>query len=61
VLGELGLKKEGVVDGFLPEALAITKFAMWERWVEMAVLVFALLGRLFFGRLYASPKRALGQ
>jgi apolipoprotein N-acyltransferase len=60
VLGELGLKKEGVVDGGLPEALPITKFAMWERWIEIAVLIFALLGWLFFGRLLASPKRALG-
>jgi apolipoprotein N-acyltransferase len=60
VLGELGLKKEGVVDGVLPEALATTKFAMWERWIEIAVLIFALLGWLFFGRLLASPKRALG-
>ena len=61
VLGELGLKKEGVVDGVLPEALPITKFAMWERLIEIAVLVFALLGWLFFGRLHASPKRAHGQ
>jgi apolipoprotein N-acyltransferase len=61
VLGELGLKEEGVVDGVLPEALPITKFAMWERFVEIAVLVFALLGWLFFGRLRASPKRAHGQ
>ena len=61
VLGELGLKKEGVVDGLLPEALPITKFVMWERWIESATLVFALLGWLFFGRLHASPKRAHGQ
>jgi apolipoprotein N-acyltransferase len=61
VLGELGLKEEGVVDGVLPEALPITKFAMWERFIEIAVLVFALLGWLFFGRLRASPKRAHGQ
>ena len=60
VLAELGLKKEGVVDGILPEALPPTKFAMWERWIEIAVLVFALLGWLFFGRLLASPKRAIG-
>lgn len=60
VLGALGLKKEGVVDGVLPEALAITTFALWQRWVEIAVLVFALLGWLFFGRLPAGPKRALG-
>ena len=61
VLGELGLKKEGVVDGLLPEALPTTKFVTWERWIEIAVLVFALLGWLFFGHLPASPKRALGQ
>ena len=61
VLGELGLKKEGVVDGLLPEALPITKFVVWERWIEIAALVFALLGWLFFGRLHASPKRAHGQ
>ena len=39
VLGELGLKQEGVVDGLLPEALPSTKFVMWERWIELAVLV----------------------
>jgi apolipoprotein N-acyltransferase len=61
VLGDLGLKKEGVVDGLLPEALPNTKFVMWERWIEIAVLVFALLGWLFFGRLHASPMRAHGQ
>ena len=61
VLGELGLKKEGVVDGLLPEALPTTRFVMWERRIEIAVLVFALLGWLFFGRLRASPKRAHGQ
>ena len=61
VLGELGLKKEGVVDGLLPEALPITRFVMWERWIEIAVLVFSLLGWLFFGQLHVSPKRAHGQ
>jgi apolipoprotein N-acyltransferase len=61
VLGELGLKKEGVVDGLLPEALPITKFVMWEHWIESATLVFTLVGWLFFGRLHASPKRAHGQ
>ena len=50
VLGELGLKKEGVVDGLLPEALPITKFVMWGRWIELAVLAFALLGYLTFSR-----------
>ena len=48
VLGELGLKQEGVVDGFLPEALPITKFVMWGRWIELAVLAFALVGYLAF-------------
>ena len=61
VLGELGLEKEGVVDGLLPEALPTTKFVTWERWIEIALLVFALLGWLFFAHLPASPKRALGQ
>jgi apolipoprotein N-acyltransferase len=61
VLGKLGLKKEGVVDGVLPVALPTTKFARWEHWIEIAVLVFALLGWLVFGRLLASPKRALGR
>ena len=61
VLGELGLKKEGVVDGVLPEALPNTKFVTWERWIEIAVVIFALLGWLCSGRLLASPKRALGQ
>jgi apolipoprotein N-acyltransferase len=61
VLTELGLKKEGVVDGLLPEALPITKFVIWGRWIEVAVLVLALLGWLFFGREIASPKRAHGQ
>jgi apolipoprotein N-acyltransferase len=61
VLGELGLKKEGVVDGLLPEALPITKFVMWGRWIELAVLVLALLGWLFFGHSVASPKRAQAQ
>jgi apolipoprotein N-acyltransferase len=61
VLAELGLKKEGVVDGLLPEALPITKFVIWGRWIEVAVLVLALIGWLFFGREIASPKRAHGQ
>src|SRR5262249_5069259 len=43
VLGELGLKQEGVVDGLLPEALPITKFVMWGRWIELAVLALRLL------------------
>ena len=56
VLGELELKKEGVVDGLLPEALPTTKFVTWERSIEIAVLVFALLGWLFFGHLPAESK-----
>ncbi len=50
VLGELGLKQEGVVDGLLPEALPITKFVMWGRWIELAVLSLALVGYLAFSR-----------
>jgi apolipoprotein N-acyltransferase len=50
VLGELGLKQEGVVDGFLPEALPTTKFVMWGRRIKLAVLSFALLGYLAFSR-----------
>ncbi|HEU0018168.1 MAG TPA: apolipoprotein N-acyltransferase [Methyloceanibacter sp.] len=61
VLGELGLKKEGVVDGVLPEALPTTKFVAWGRFVEITTLILALLGWLFFGRLIESPKRAHGQ
>jgi apolipoprotein N-acyltransferase len=60
VLAELGLKKEGVVDGLLPEALPITKFVMWGRSIELAVLVMALLCWLGFGRSNANPKRAQG-
>jgi apolipoprotein N-acyltransferase len=50
VLGELGLKQEGDVDGLLPEALPITKFVMWGRWIELAVLSLALVGYLAFSR-----------
>ncbi|HVQ11267.1 MAG TPA: apolipoprotein N-acyltransferase [Methyloceanibacter sp.] len=60
VLAELGLKKEGVVDGLLPEALPITKFVMWGRSIEIAVLVMALLCWFGFGRSNANPKRAQG-
>ncbi|MGH6824421.1 apolipoprotein N-acyltransferase [Methyloceanibacter sp.] len=59
VLGELGLKKEGVVDGLLPEALPITKFVMCGRWIELAVLTFALLGYLAFSLPVGKPKWAL--
>src|SRR5262249_11281020 len=48
VLAELGLKQEGIVDGFLPWALPPTPFVRWGRWIEVAVLVFALLGYLVF-------------
>jgi apolipoprotein N-acyltransferase len=58
VLGELGLKQEGVVDGLLPEALPITKFVMWGRWIELAVLAFALVGYLAFSRWLGEPKWA---
>lgn len=61
VLAELGLKQEGVVDGLLPEALPNTKFAMWGRWIERAVLAFALLGYLAcsHSRLNQSGPRAM--
>jgi apolipoprotein N-acyltransferase len=58
VLGELGLKKEGVVDGVLPRALPITKFVTWGRWIELSVFVLAVFVWLFFGRSVTSPKRA---
>jgi apolipoprotein N-acyltransferase len=51
VLAELGLKKEGVVDGTLPRALPPTPFVRWGRLIEVAVLVFALLGYLAFSHL----------
>ncbi|MGB8710413.1 MAG: apolipoprotein N-acyltransferase, partial [Methyloceanibacter sp.] len=54
VLGELGLKQEGVVDGLLPEALPITKFVMWGRWIELAVLSLALVGYLAFSRRFGN-------
>lgn len=60
-LAELGLKKEGVVDGLLPEALPLTPFARWGHWIELAVLVCALLGWLVFAYSVARPKRAHAQ
>ncbi|HXE03813.1 MAG TPA: apolipoprotein N-acyltransferase [Methyloceanibacter sp.] len=59
VLGELGLKQEGVVDGLLPEALPITKFVMWGRWVELAVLSLALVGYLAFSRRFGNQSGPL--
>ena len=44
VLAELGLNKEGVVDGTLPQALPPTPFLRFGRRIELAVLAFALLG-----------------
>jgi apolipoprotein N-acyltransferase len=61
ILGELGLRQEGVLDGVLPEALTATKFVAWGRWIELAVLVLASLCWLFFVRLTPSPMRAHGQ
>ena len=61
ILGELGLRQEGVLDGVLPEALTATKFVAWGRWIELAVLVLASLCWLFFVRLTPSPMRAQGQ
>jgi len=54
VPGELGLKQEGVVDGLLPEALPTTKFVMWGRWIELAVLSLALVGYLAFSRWFGN-------
>jgi apolipoprotein N-acyltransferase len=54
VLGELGLKQEGVVDGLLPEASPFTKFVMWGRWIELAVLSLALVGYLAFSRWFGN-------
>jgi apolipoprotein N-acyltransferase len=63
VLGELGLKQEGAVDGLLPAALPITKFVKWGRWIELTVLSLALLGYLAFSRWLGNqsgPKRNEG-
>ena len=54
VLVELGLKQEGVVDGLLPEASPSTKFVMWGRWIELAVLSLALVGYLAFSRWFGN-------
>ena len=46
VVAELGLGKEGVVDGLLPKALPPTPFARWGRLIEGLALVVALCGWL---------------
>jgi apolipoprotein N-acyltransferase len=61
VLAELGLKKEGVVDGVLPAALPATNFVTRGRMIEIGILVAALLGWIFSACLVSSPKRAQGQ
>ena len=48
VLVELGLKKEGVVDGLLPAALPPTPFVRWGRWIELLVLTLAVCGWFAF-------------
>jgi apolipoprotein N-acyltransferase len=56
VLAELGLKKEGVVDGLLPAALAPTTFVRFGPWIELLVLVLAVTGWLVFSFSAAIPK-----
>jgi len=46
VVAELGLGKEGVVDGLLPQALPPTPFARWGRLIEGLVLALAIAGWL---------------
>jgi apolipoprotein N-acyltransferase len=46
VLAALGLKREGVVDGFLPIALSPTPFARWGSWIELLVLALVVGGWL---------------
>jgi apolipoprotein N-acyltransferase len=48
VLAELGLGKEGVVDGLLPKALPPTPFVRWGLLIEVATLLIALCGWLAF-------------
>jgi len=59
VLAELGLKKEGVVDGVLPAALARTPFVRFGLWIELLVLVLAVSGWLAFSFSVAIPKRPM--
>jgi apolipoprotein N-acyltransferase len=48
VVAELGLGKEGVVDGLLPRALSPTLFARKGRMIEIALLALAFAGWLAF-------------
>jgi apolipoprotein N-acyltransferase len=50
VRAELALGKEGVLNAGLPKALPPTPFARFERIIEIAALVFVLLGWLAFRR-----------
>jgi len=64
VLAALGLKKEGVVDGFLPIALSPTPFVRWGRWIELLVLALVVSGWLltsFWAERPEQPKRADAQ
>jgi apolipoprotein N-acyltransferase len=45
VVAELGLGKEGVVDGLLPKALPPTPFVRWGRLIEGLILLVAVCGR----------------
>jgi apolipoprotein N-acyltransferase len=48
VVAELGLGKEGVVDGLLPRALSPTLFARRGQMIEIAMLALAFAGWLAF-------------
>jgi apolipoprotein N-acyltransferase len=61
VVAELGLKQEGVVDGLLPKALPPTPFVRWGRWIELSVLILAILGWLSLRHSALLPKRADAQ
>jgi apolipoprotein N-acyltransferase len=58
VVAELSLKQEGVVDGLLPKALPPTPFVRWGRWIELSVLILAILGWLALRLSDLLPKRA---
>jgi apolipoprotein N-acyltransferase len=61
VVAELGLKQEGVVDGPLPKALPPTPFVRWGRWIELSILILAILGWLALRHSALLPKRAHAQ
>jgi apolipoprotein N-acyltransferase len=58
VVAELSLKQEGVVDGLLPKALPPTPFVRWGRWIELSILILAILGWLALRLSDLLPKRA---